>query len=107
MSVQNNALKIVDSVNQLDLAKQHIINSKTDESFFIFDCGKIVRRFQFWKELFPRVTPFYATKCNNHKDVLITLANLGSGFDCASLGEIDLVSYFWNIFKIIIHDLLK
>lgn len=32
----------------------------------------------------PRITPFYAVKCNDSLSVLKTLASLGTGFDCAS-----------------------
>ncbi|KAM3843170.1 ornithine decarboxylase 1-like [Diretmus argenteus] len=32
----------------------------------------------------PRVTPFYAVKCNDSRTVVMTLASLGAGFDCAS-----------------------
>ncbi len=32
----------------------------------------------------PRVTPFYAVKCNPEPGVLRLLNSLGTGFDCAS-----------------------
>ncbi|CAL8299184.1 unnamed protein product [Boreogadus saida] len=41
-----------------------------------------------WARALPRVTPFYAVKCNNSISVLRTLASLGCGFDCASKAEI-------------------
>lgn len=37
-----------------------------------------------WKKGLPRVTPFYAVKCNDSWPILKTLASLGTGFDCAS-----------------------
>uniref|UniRef100_A0A672HSL2 ornithine decarboxylase n=1 Tax=Salarias fasciatus TaxID=181472 RepID=A0A672HSL2_SALFA len=43
-----------------------------------------------WTTNLPRVQPFYAVKCNNTPAVLWLLSALGSGFDCASKGEIDL-----------------
>lgn len=43
---------------------------------------------RFRKEL-PRVQPFYAIKANPHPDVLKTLAAAGTGFDAASVPEID------------------
>lgn len=36
--------------------------------------------------------PFYAVKCNNDPILLRVLADLGTGFDCASKGEVDAVS---------------
>lgn len=37
------------------------------------------------------VEPFYAVKCNPDPVILRVLASLGCGFDCATMGEIDLV----------------
>mmetsp|Transcript_591 Transcript_591/g.1599 ORF Transcript_591/g.1599 Transcript_591/m.1599 type:complete len:404 (-) Transcript_591:602-1813(-) len=39
----------------------------------------------------PRVTPFYAVKCNPEPGVLRLLQSLGTGFDCASKGELDMM----------------
>jgi hypothetical protein len=39
----------------------------------------------------PRVTPFYAVKCNPEPGVLRLLNSLGTGFDCASKGELDMM----------------
>jgi len=38
----------------------------------------------------PRVTPFYAVKCNPDHLVVRTLAILGAGFDCASTAEMQM-----------------
>ena len=35
----------------------------------------------------PRITPFYAVKCNPDPGIMRTLAALGAGFDCASARE--------------------
>ncbi|MGH0166403.1 UNVERIFIED_CONTAM: hypothetical protein FKN15_050711 [Acipenser sinensis] len=40
-----------------------------------------------WTRALPRVTPYYAVKCNDSKAVVMTLASLGAGFDCASKAE--------------------
>lgn len=60
-----------------------------DDAFFIGDLGDVVNKFVKWKQLLPRVQPFYAVKCNNDDQVVKLLANLGTGFDCASKAEID------------------
>lgn len=39
----------------------------------------------------PRVTPFYAVKCNPEPGMLKLLMALGAGFDCASMGELDMM----------------
>nr|BAM19423.1 ornithine decarboxylase 1 [Papilio xuthus] len=56
------------------------------------DLGEVVARYHHWKELMPRVEPFYAVKCNDDKLLVSTLAALGAGFDCASKAEIEMVT---------------
>ncbi|KAI9000228.1 pyridoxal-dependent decarboxylase [Gaertneriomyces semiglobifer] len=61
-----------------------------EDSFFVGDLGEVVRQYDQWRALLPRVEPFYAVKCNPDPMVLKTLASLGTGFDCASKGEIQM-----------------
>ncbi|CAN9502039.1 unnamed protein product [Ophioblennius macclurei] len=61
------------------------------DAFFVCDLGDILRKHLRWVRLLPRVTPFYAVKCNSSREVVATLASLGTGFDCASKVEIELV----------------
>ena len=37
-----------------------------------------------WMDMLPKVAPFYAVKCNSDELLLKVLAELGTGFDCAS-----------------------
>jgi ornithine decarboxylase len=74
------------------------INSRADreteekyDAFFVGDMGDVVRKFKLWNSQLPRVEPFYAVKCNDDSTVLAVLAQLGTGFDCASKGEIQKV----------------
>lgn len=62
-----------------------------ENAFFVADLSEIYRQHQRWLRALPRVIPFYAVKCNPDPYVLRLLANLGSGFDCASNGEIQAV----------------
>jgi len=71
------------------------INSRADreteekfDAFFVGDMGDVVRKYKLWTSQLPRVEPFYAVKCNDDSTVLAVLAQLGTGFDCASKGEI-------------------
>lgn len=64
-------------------------NTKRDDAFFVVDLTEIHRRYQQWKDLMPRVEPFYALKCNNDPGVARFIADLGMGFDCASKREIE------------------
>eukprot|EP01001_Neometanema_parovale_P002415 NODE_1296_length_1793_cov_56.582036_g1231_i0.p1 GENE.NODE_1296_length_1793_cov_56.582036_g1231_i0~~NODE_1296_length_1793_cov_56.582036_g1231_i0.p1 ORF type:complete len:463 (+),score=122.79 NODE_1296_length_1793_cov_56.582036_g1231_i0:44-1390(+) len=61
------------------------------ESLFVFDLAVTFRRWCTWQALMPRVTPFYAAKCNMSPALLSLLAALGSGFCCGSASELSLV----------------
>ncbi|KAG7258704.1 hypothetical protein CRUP_002006 [Coryphaenoides rupestris] len=61
------------------------------DAFYVCDLGDLVKKHLRWAKALPRVTPFYAVKCNNSASVVRTLASLGCGFDCASKAEIQLV----------------
>eukprot|EP00127_Corallochytrium_limacisporum_P000645 Clim_evm44s22 gene=Clim_evmTU44s22 len=63
-----------------------------EDPFFVVDLGQVKRKFNYWKELLPRVEPHYAVKCNPDPKILETLAKLGSDFDCASATEMKMVT---------------
>ncbi|CAM1507923.1 Fc.00g047710.m01.CDS01 [Cosmosporella sp. VM-42] len=60
-----------------------------EDTFFVADLGEVYRQHLRWKKNLPRVRPFYAVKCNPDVQVIKLLAALGTGFDCASKGEIE------------------
>lgn len=60
-----------------------------NDSFYICDLSDIIRKYEDWRKFLPRVTTFYAVKCNDDINVLKILASLGCSFDCASLWEIE------------------
>lgn len=68
-----------------------LVDNKVDEPFYVVDLGDICRKVKLWKLKLPRVTPFYAIKCNPLPEVLKTIAHFGLGFDCASKNEIETV----------------
>lgn len=63
-----------------------------EAAFFIADLGNIYRQHKRWQECLPNVTPYYAVKANPDTVVLRLLAALGTGFDCASMNEINMVA---------------
>ncbi|XP_040283402.1 ornithine decarboxylase 1 [Bufo bufo] len=65
--------------------------SDDKDAFYVADLGDIVKKHVRWFKALPRVTPFYAVKCNDSKAIVKTLSILGAGFDCASKTEIQLV----------------
>lgn len=48
------------------------------------DLGVLASRHQAFRQALPRVSPFYAVKCNSSPWMLRVLAALGTNFDCAS-----------------------
>lgn len=62
-----------------------------EDPFYVLDLGDVVAKYKKWREVMPRVEPFYAVKCNDSPMMLRTLAALGTGFDCASKQEISSV----------------
>lgn len=68
-----------------------IISDKNiNGGFSIIDIGAIIRQYRLWRRYLPNVELFYAVKCNPHHIILRTLANLGVGFDVASIEEISM-----------------
>lgn len=63
--------------------------SGNDDAFYIFDLEDVKRKYNKWMETIPRVVPFYAVKCNDDDRILKTLAEMGAGFDCASMKEVE------------------
>ncbi|KZV90858.1 hypothetical protein EXIGLDRAFT_109488 [Exidia glandulosa HHB12029] len=63
----------------------------SEKAFFVADLSQVWRQHQRWKRALPDVEPFYAVKCNPDPYVLRLLKALGTGFDCASQGEISQV----------------
>uniref|UniRef100_G1Q805 Antizyme inhibitor 2 n=1 Tax=Myotis lucifugus TaxID=59463 RepID=G1Q805_MYOLU len=61
------------------------------DPFMVGDLRVLASRHQAFCQALPRVSPFYAVKCNSSPWVLRVLAALGTGFDCASQVELEQV----------------
>lgn len=85
-------IHVLDSAsNVMTVIRDIAMSGLQEEAFYVLDIGDIVRKHQIWKEKLPRVSPYYAVKCNDNLMVLEVLAALGIGFDCASKTEINKV----------------
>ncbi|KAH8094502.1 ornithine decarboxylase [Cristinia sonorae] len=62
-----------------------------EKAFFVADLSYVYQQHVRWKKNLPEIEPFYAVKCNPDPYVLRLLSSLGTGFDCASNGEINQV----------------
>ncbi|KAF7315326.1 Ornithine decarboxylase [Mycena indigotica] len=62
-----------------------------ERAFFVADLSQVYKQHLRWRKCLPEIQPFYAVKCNPDPYILRLLAALGTGFDCASNGEISQV----------------
>ena len=60
------------------------VSSDDKDAFYVADLEYILKKHLRWLKALPRVTPFYAVKCNDSRTIVKTLAAIGTGFDCAS-----------------------
>jgi ornithine decarboxylase len=61
------------------------------DSFYTLDLSVLRKVYEEWARVLPHVKPYYAVKCNPSPQIIETLANVGSNFDCASPVEIQQV----------------
>lgn len=71
--------------------KSRILRGQETGSFLVTNLAPVVAQFRQWRDELPMVEPFYAVKCNPDPAILRLLATLGCNFDCATMGEIDMV----------------
>ncbi|KDO30878.1 hypothetical protein SPRG_04780 [Saprolegnia parasitica CBS 223.65] len=67
----------------------HIQSTGEENAFYVVDTAAIEERYNLWMQHLPFVKPYYAVKCNPDQRILSTLARLGTGFDCASMAEVN------------------
>jgi ornithine decarboxylase len=82
-----------DDIHLLDIVEFFLKNKhrESDMPFYVINLTKVVQQYRHWKKHLPRITPYYAIKCNPDPLILETLLNLGCCFDCASKNEISQV----------------
>lgn len=59
--------------------------------FYTCDLTQLKNQLDLWFSVLPNVKPMYAIKCNPDMGFTQAIKDLGVGFDCASLGEIEQV----------------
>ena len=69
----------------------HIEGGYEPGSFLVTNLTSVISQYKQWTHELPMVEPHYAVKCNPDPVILRLLASLGCSFDCATMGEIDLV----------------
>ena len=60
-----------------------------DTPFLATDCEEVATRFHAFTRAMPGIRPYFALKCNAAPPVLASLAGCGSGFEIASVYELE------------------
>jgi ornithine decarboxylase len=81
-------VEIISEKTPAEFLKQMIDAQPIVECHSVVDLGSVIRQFQNWKQLLPRVHPYYAIKSFPNINVIRVMHLLGVNFDCASAGEI-------------------
>lgn len=81
-----------DATDPIELIQSITSNPSIEQdAFYIANLEDICNKHINWITRLPRVQPHYAIKCNTDPMLLKLLAFLGTGFDCASKGEIQTI----------------
>ncbi|XP_012492865.1 ornithine decarboxylase 1B, chloroplastic [Gossypium raimondii] len=90
--IKNRVTKPVSRDDLFHFIKSAISNEQQQtDPFYVLDLGAIRSLVETWFDNLPVVQPFYAVKCNPNPAFLKEMAALGTGFDCASLPEIETI----------------
>lgn len=89
-------------INTLKNLRQLVSSfSKTSGSITVLSKYRVDTQWSSWKKALPRISPFYAVKCNSEPYLLQLLTNNGASFDCASLREMHSVRQCYHSYDMI------
>ena len=80
-----------DVLEEFDRASLGDLVEKHETPFMVLDLSEIDYQYKSLQAALPGVKIFYALKSLSHPELLKRLKSLGSYFDLATIGEIDLV----------------
>ncbi|KFB49764.1 AGAP011806-PA-like protein [Anopheles sinensis] len=80
---------INDETSIRDVVRDIVRKGPHEDPILVLDLDDVVQKHYGWRKQMPRVSPFYAVKCNDDPRILETMVTLGLGFDCASKGELE------------------
>ena len=67
---------------------RQMVEEGQENSFYIFDLQAVRNRVKMWRENLPDVAIYYSFKTNSDAELVKTMLDMGTNFDCASMGEI-------------------
>ena len=66
----------------------------SDEPFYVADLSHIAKQYFKWSQYLPSIDVYYSVKTNGSRFILEMMDKLGSGFDCASISELNSILSF-------------
>jgi len=81
-------IDLISSKTQAQFLLEMIKQNPSAECHSVVDLGALIHQFDNWRQLLPRVQPFYAIKAFPDINVIRVLHLLDLSYDCASAGEI-------------------
>ncbi|MEJ8473855.1 type III PLP-dependent enzyme [Roseibium algae] len=75
----------------LEFLRRREANGASDGPCVVVDLDIVRDNYETFAKALPDTSVYYAVKANPDPEILNLLANLGSSFDCASVGEIEMV----------------
>lgn len=90
--MRDTEINYYEDVLNVQQAAERFEELNCDEGLNLCDLSSVERMFHLWQKKLPRVKPFYAVKCNSDPQIVKTLVDLGTGFDCASKNELKQVT---------------
>ncbi|CEM03971.1 unnamed protein product [Vitrella brassicaformis CCMP3155] len=73
---------------EVGVVRELVDQKRVDGPFVVVDIQRVIDQYRQWQRLLPKITPYYAVKCNPDPVLVRVLAALGARFDCASQNEI-------------------
>lgn len=79
---------VVEGKTPVQFLQEMIDANPNVETHSVVNLGSVIHQLNNWKQLLPRVAPFYAIKAFPNINIIRVMHLLGVNFDCASAGEI-------------------
>ncbi|KAH9629102.1 hypothetical protein HF086_008551 [Spodoptera exigua] len=76
-----------------DLIREIVESGTQEDPFYVMDLGEVVARYHRWKELMPRVEPFYVNKDSFRRIIFANPAKMASHIRYASAVGVDVMTF--------------
>lgn len=102
---ENRSLVMCNYISEFDLyerkerarvmkyVQERILGNVEITPFYLVNTYHIESQMNRWKEMLPRVKPFYTVSCNSSPQILKLIHEIGAGFDCFNAKDISYLSF--------------